>query len=348
MKKLFLLSIAILFICLYSCVEEIDLDIDTDEQFVVVDGFISDRLDEYEVRISTSAIIGVGNDNIFDDVSGAQVSVIDENGTSVMFQEAEEVPGTYRGTLQVNPNIAYEVRIEMPDGEIIRSEPARAPESPSIDSITFEVLVEEELNSAGNLVTNDFIDIFVNTTVTDQSKPFLRWRVSGQYEFKEVFPGALDQLRCYISNNLDLNNIIIFGTDDLNSNVLTDQFLVRTSIDDRFNTLYCFHVDQFSISEQEYNYWTNVLKLTDLDGGIFDPPPGALSNNLFSETNPDNNVFGYFSVSAVSEQRLFIGPSQIGFTPGTECRSFRFTTPRCSDCTVVIGSTREKPSFWPI
>ncbi len=336
---------SIFFLC---CVDEIDLNIDTDKQFVVIDGFISDRLDEYRVRVSTSAVIGLGNDNIFDNISGASVRVIDENGLAVNFQELEMEPGNYTGVMEVDPSLEYEVEVVMPDGEIIRSVPARALNSPDIDSLTFEVVTVEQINSAGNTVESDFIDIFTNTSVTDSEKPFLRWRVSGEYEFKEVFPGALDQLRCYVTNNLDLNNIEIFSTDDLNGNVLTDQFVIRTAVDDRFNTIYCFHVDQFGISEQEYDYWTNVQKLVDLEGSLFDPPPGELKNNLFSETNPDNIVLGYFSVSTVSEKRLFIGPQQIGYTVGTECRSFRFTTPRCSDCTTILGSTREKPPYWPI
>jgi hypothetical protein len=181
----------------------------------------------------------------------------------------------------------------------------------------------------------------------DSEKPFLRWRVSGEYEFKEVFPNQFEQQRCYVTNNLDLNRIEIFSTDELNGNALTDQFLVRTPVDGRFNTLYCFHVEQFGISEEEYNYWLNVQKLVELEGSLFDPPPGELKNNLFSETNPDNVVLGYFSVTTVSQKRFFMTPSEIGYTPGTECRSFRFTTERCQDCTVIVGSSREKPSYWP-
>lgn len=349
--KLLYTTIILCLSCLLfnSCIDEIDLNIDNDTQYVVVDGYISNRLDEYTIRLATSAIIGVGNDNIFEDISGAQVEVIDQNGVNIPFTESRDNPGSYLGTMQVDPDLAYEVYIQLADGEVIRSRPAKALPAPNIDSLTYEVVTVREINSAGNPVTNDYIDVFVNTSVNDTEKPFLRWRAQGIYEFKELYPMALNPRRCYVTNNIDLNTLQIFSTDELNGNVLRDEFVVRTSLDLRFNSLYCFHVDQFSISEEEYNYWTNVQKLVELEGALFDPPPGELKNNLISETNPDKIILGYFSVSSSSQERLFIGPSEIGYTILTDCTSlsFRRNPEICADCTLINGSTLEKPFYWP-
>lgn len=332
-----------------SCLDEIDLNIDNDTQYVVIDGYISNRLDDYTIRLATSAIIGVGNDNIFEDISGATIQVIDENGTTVNFIESAENPGSYIGRMSADPDLAYEIFVQLENGEIIRSEPAKSLASPAIDSLTYEVKSIEEINGAGNPVTTDYIDIFVNTTVTDIDKPFLRWRAEGIYEFKELYPMALNPRKCYVSNNIDLNTIRTLSTDELNSNVLTDEFVVRTVLDLRFNSLYCFHVDQFSISEEEYNYWLNVQKLVELEGALFDPPPGELKNNLYSESDPDKIILGYFSVSSSNQARIFIGPQEIGYTILTECTSlsFRRNPEICADCTRIVGSTLDKPFYWP-
>jgi len=68
--------IAILILILPSCIDEIELDIDNDAQFVVIDASISDVGGLYTVSVKTSPILGVGNDNIFTPISGATVALV--------------------------------------------------------------------------------------------------------------------------------------------------------------------------------------------------------------------------------------------------------------------------------
>jgi len=342
----------ILFLFLFgfaSCIDEIDLNIDTDKQFVVVDGYISDRSDTYTIRLTESAIIGVGNDNIFDSISGAKVKVINQNGDAVKFDEDLNEEGSYSAEMIAIPGNQYHVEIVLPGGDIIKSRPAGLLFSPDIDFLNYQLATEEQINDAGNTVDIEFIDVFVNTSVRPGESPFLRWRAEGVYQFQELYPMVLNPRKCYISNNIDLNNIEVYSTEDLSGDQLRDQFVVRTPIDFRFNMAYCFHVSQFSISEEEYNYYTNVQDLINIQGSLFDPPPGKLQNNLFNESNPDQLVLGYFSVSSVNGKRLFITPTEIGKTIPTGCTSnpFRNNPTQCADCTTIINSTLEKPEYWP-
>jgi len=90
-------------VLLSSCIDEIDLnidDLDTTNNFIVVEGFISDKLEKHSIRIYTSATIGIGDDNIFTDIENANVEVKDNPGNSVQFYEVADEPGVYSGVMQ--------------------------------------------------------------------------------------------------------------------------------------------------------------------------------------------------------------------------------------------------------
>jgi hypothetical protein len=334
---------------MFSCVEEIELDIDTDETSIVIDGLIADELAEYEIRVNNSAVIGVGNDNILTPVSGAEVLVMDEDQNAVRFIEKDSNPGVYKAVMQGEMGKAYHVKVTLPGGTIISSEPEIIPEKTFIDSLYFDVNVERELNASGNSVTSEFVDVFLNTTVEEENRPYLRWRVSGEFEFQELYPMAFNPRRCFIKDNIDINSLLIFNSNDLNGNVLYDQKVARMVLNQRFAVIYCIHVSQYQTSEREYNYWENVNQLINIDGTLFDPPPATIRGNLINESNPAQQIQGYFSVVSQSTQRLFIDITKKGFFFQTDCTSlsFRRNPPECADCTIINNSSLERPPYWP-
>jgi hypothetical protein len=62
-----------IFPCLIGCIDEIRLKIDDDNKSLAIEGLISDIFDTYQIRVHYSAVIGVGNDNVLEPISGAQV-----------------------------------------------------------------------------------------------------------------------------------------------------------------------------------------------------------------------------------------------------------------------------------
>lgn len=332
-------------IILSSCIDVIDLNIDdlgTTNNFVVVEGFISDKLEEHSIRIYTSATIGIGNDNIFTDIENASVEVKDDQGNSVLFYEVADEPGVYSGVMQAKPNVNYEIFIQLSTGEIIRSTEQKLNPAIPIDSITYAIRSVEEINRSGNLIVQDYVYIYVNSTIEDSEKKFIRWRSKGVYQFKELSAKA-NPITCYITNSIDNNIANVFNANDLSGNTLNNQFILRTPIDDRFHSLYCFHIEQILINEEEYNFWKNAKNLIELEGSLFDPPPGKIMSNLYSEQESDKTILGYFSVYSSVEKRIFISPSQIGYTPQALCVNFSELSfgDRCLDCTRIFGSTSE-------
>ena len=331
-----------------GCIDEIKLKIDTDQKQLAVDGLIADSLDIYKISVHNSAIIGVGNDNVLEPVTGASVVVYDELGASFEFIESEL--GVYAQLMKGEIGHSYFVEIVLPTGQTIRSAPVKMLPAPKIEKISTEVTEESSLNSAGNLVTDTRLIVKVDTRFDDFiEKPFLRWRAEGIYEFKERNPVSLNFKTCYVENKVDLNNLRIFDTRALGGDRIFDEPFLNTVLDYRFAFQYCFHISQYAMSETEYEYWKAVQDIITIDGSLFDPPPGTVRGNLFDADDPSNIVVGYFSVAGVSTKRYFANPQSLRQTyiePKCVNSRFRPVTSDCIDCTSISGSTLERPVYW--
>lgn len=348
MNRLLYIVLAILSLSV-ACVEEIDLNIDTDQTSIVIDGLIGDELQKYSIKVNNSAVLGVGTDNILTPISGASVAVVDDSGQVYSFIEDMEKVGTYKAVMKGEVGRSYRVEVELPDGTMIDSNPERILSKVAVDSLSFDVTSSGEINSSGNFVTIDYVNVKLTTTIADNDRPFLRWRAFGVYEFQEKYPMAFNPRKCYVNDNIDINNIQIFDGTLLNGVTLFDQEIFRTPLNRRFNVLYAASVVQYRISESEYDYWANVNDLINIDGTLFDPPPATIRGNLNNLTNPDNIIQGYFSVVSQSTNRLFIDVSKLGYFAESECtfQSFRPNPPECSDCTTIQNSSLNKPDYWP-
>lgn len=348
MKKIFLLLFSLIVIyTIFSCVDEVNLNVDTTQRSVVIDGFVTDSLGDFTLKISESSVIGIGNDNILDPISGAKASVVDSDGTTYPYQEVEN--GTYLlNSFKAFRGKSYYVDIVLPDGRHYQSKPSSLRSSSLIDDITYEVREESFRNNAGALVIENRIYTKIATDVSKaESPPFLRWRVRGEYQFLEAYRGALNPRYCYIPINLDINDIRIFNAADLNDGILYEQVIADTEYDFRFAIQFCYHISQYSISEEEYTYWKNIKEVIDIDGGLFDPPPGTIVGNIRNVDNPDDIAVGYFSVSSVFFKRAFVNRDDTGIFIRDKCGGFRFDVPfGCMNCLDITQSTLERPDYW--
>ena len=331
-----------------SCIDEIDLDIFSDERSVVINGLITDKGGESTITVALSPILGIGNDNILDPISGARVTLKNSQNEGIIYSESLEKPGEYSANLNVDVNETYHVEVVLPDGDRIVSEPQTFPQkSPEIENLDFDLVNVETISESGNVAEREIVELYA-TTSTLQENTFLRWRVKGEYQFVERAFGLLNPRNCYVKENIDFNNIVIAESSDFSDRKINNLPIVSTAFNSRFHIVYLFNVFQYSIHPEEYEYWQQVDKLINIDGTLFDPPPGLIFGNLKNETNPNENVQGYFSVVSESFERLFAVPSRKGFFIDSDCFS-RPNAPnpeRCVDCTSILNSTLERPDYW--
>lgn len=332
---------------LNSCIDEVKLDIDNNQQRLVLEGQIADSLQVYTIKISNSAIIGVGNDNILTPVSGATVMVLDDEGGS--FEFAETSPGNYSREMRGEVGRTYHLEVTTSDGKSIKSNPTVLRASPPLLPASAEVIQDITISANGRPVTANKLSVKMNTDVSGLAdRPYLRWQAKGEYEFKENYPMALNTKTCYIKNNIDINNIKVFDTNDLAGGLLTDEPFLLTDYNYRFAFQYCFHLFQYSISKEEYKYWQTVHDIVNIDGSLFDPPPGTVKGNLYNTNDPEEQILGYFSVAGVSYRREFMDAISLSFYVEPKCSSlsFRPQYSECRECLQIANSSLDKPSYW--
>ncbi len=350
MKKILYALILLTFsVSIWSCIDEIALNVDTEQRTLVVDGFVTDSLGNFQVKLSQSSVIGIGNDNILDPVPGATVQLLDTDGGSYPYLELEEQPGVYElADFKALRGKAYFIDVILPDGNHYQSKPATLRSSSKIDNISYEVTEETYRNNVGDLITENRILTKIASDFSNAAeRPFLRWRVSGQYQLQEQYRGALNPQRCYVNVNLDINDIRLFDASQVNGDALFEQVISETTYDFRFGDQFCYHISQYSISEDEFNYWSNIKEVIDIDGSLFDPPPGTVIGNIVNVDNVNDVAVGYFSVASVSFVRNFINSNELDVFVRPKCAGFFFTPPfGCMNCLEVNSSTREKPEYW--
>jgi hypothetical protein len=131
-------------------------------------------------------------------------------------------------------------------------------------------------------------------------------------------------------------------------------------------------VNQYSLNEDEYLYWEKLQNISQQVGGLYDIIPSVVASNVYSLSDPNEKVLGYFSVSASSSRRIFIkerfsgvmsqytndaciadtafGSEPIPASAWEIINNFRppynvYTYNKgCADCTV--RGTKTEPLFW--
>lgn len=349
MNRYYTFSLILFTLLLFTqCVDEITLDIDGAASKIAVDGLIADSLDTYSVRVHYSSVIGVGNDNILEPVTGARVEVLDDAGNR--FEFVEDKAGIYTKEMEGEVGRSYHVEIVLADGTTIESMPELLQAAPSIGAVTTEVRDETSINTAGNAEVDQRLILKMNTDLAGlPTRPFLRWRAEGEYEFKEWYQMALNLKTCYIQNTVDLNNLRVFDTRTLAGTKIEEEPFINTTLNYRFAIQYCFHIKQYALPEREFLYWNAIKDITNIDGSLFDPPPGTVRGNLINKSNPDDIIVGYFSVNGVQSQRFFANPqtlNQVYIEPKCRGRFGQSPTPDCLDCTLIQNSTILRPEYW--
>lgn len=346
MKKIHLILIVLVSFVCTRCIDEISLDIDTDQQRLIVDGLIADSLQVYTIKISNSAIIGVGNDNVLTPVSHAEVKVLDDSGNSFEFLETS--PGNYTREMKGEVGKSYHVEVKTPDGKTIMSTPELLKKAPAIEAVTTQMVDESYLSNAGKFINSPKLILNMSTTATGPEQRFLHWRAEAEYEFKEAYPGALSTKVCYVKNNVDLNNISVYDAEDFVGGQISAQQVLKTDFNHRFADMFCFHLFQYCISEAEYKYWKSVDDIVNIDGSPFDPPPGTVRGNLYMVGDTKEQVLGYFSVAGVSYKREFMNSQTLGIFIERKCHglSFRPQYAECMECLDILNSSVTKPPYW--
>jgi len=132
-----------------SCQKVIDVDLNSGDPKVVIEGGISDQPGPYHIRLTRT--VNFDRPNEFPAISGASVRISDDAGNAEMLTETS--PGIYTcSTLLGTPGRVYTLEVSA-DGEVYTSS-STLPDPVPIDSLT----LEDALFGAGKTVNVHFRD----------------------------------------------------------------------------------------------------------------------------------------------------------------------------------------------
>jgi hypothetical protein len=367
-QKIFIFSIILL---LNGCIVQFVPETEEEKDLVVVEGLITDQPEINTIKLSRSQPLGVRYQA--KPIKGCVVRIVDNLGNSTTLKES--VAGTYvtdpvrfRGiigrsyTLHINTNTAY-------NNLTFKTMPIEMKAVPPIDSLFYEKVTLKEADGISQKLEG--CQVYLNTRDPANNCKFYRWEYSETWEFR--LPYSVPNRICWISGNSGIINV-------KNTSILQEDRINRYPINfisnqtDRLRVKYSMLVNQYSLNEDEYTYWDKLQNISENIGGLYDITPAAIPSNVWCESDPNEKVLGYFSVSARTSKRIFIqdyfygvinlytgcptdtivGNAPIpglntivwviendGLIPPTKVLT---DNKGCADCT-VRGTTKE-PAFW--
>lgn len=252
---------------LFSCEEVIDVDLNSANPRLVIDGsinwFKNTTGNEQSITLTLSA-------PFFDDqvppANDAIVSITDSNDNIFNFIEDGNTGVYYNNTFIPVLNEIYTLNINYNNEDYTASEILK-----SVASIDFV-----EQNDQGGFTGENIELKAYYTDPADEENYYL-------FEFISDIP-VVPALEVYEDRFTNGNQIFGFYTEeDLESQ---DDVIIRN----------------YGISKEFYEFMFILLQQgSEESGGPFETQPATVRGNCINQTNPDNAPFGYFRLSEVDE-----------------------------------------------
>lgn len=313
-RKSFFLAILIL---LGNCIDPYVPKLGGYGSVLVVEGLITDQNISYTVKLSRTI---TGKDDIPEKVSGATMYVSDNQGMKTDLKEF--TPGIYKTDSSVFRGSAgkyYTLHIITSDDQEYQSESCFLEPVGNIDSL-FIIKDQEIINNGTE--TADGVRILLNSE--KGTNDYYRWSFEEEWKFRvpnvkkynyineeTIIPLATYKEYCWKKHKS--GDVLIKNIDSDQGERIENQSVnfIATSKSDRLLLQYSILVKQFSISKNEYDFWTNMKKVNESGDDIFASQPFPVISNIHCVSNPGETVLGYFQVSAVQEKRMNISLSDV-------------------------------------
>lgn len=281
-----------------GCVAKFIPEIEEDRELLVVQGLLTNQNEPDTIKLSRSLPLGQKIDAR--PVTGSTVSISDDEGNSYTLSETNAGSYTTPPSFIRTPGRFYTLHINS-GGLNYESFPMEMKPVPPIDSVYYEKSVIEKPFQSFKGV--DACDIFLDTHDPTGNCKFYRWDFSETWVFRLLY--EVPNNTCWISDNSHYVNVK--STAAFNeSKVIRYPLIHISNLTDRLQTRYSILVNQYSINEDEFNYWEKISNIAVQVGSLYDIIPASVPSNIQCIENPGEKVLGYFSVSAKTSKRIYI------------------------------------------
>lgn len=348
-KTLTILSIVVLTMSTLRCIDPITFESNVNRNFLVVDAQITDEPGPHLIRLGRSAAFASALDEGNElPVTGATISVIDEDGISTPF--IERTNGFYLSSPNFKGEIGktYTLHIRTPDGHQYESTPQQIPNKIAIDSVYWEVvpITIPATGFATKPVDSHAIQFYVDA-VAPSNNYFFKWEWEGTYQYaapRRPFVCFFDEVASEeahaVSHELGLKKEV-------------SRLPVSLKVlNYKFQRNYAYNLKLFAFEREAYVFWRQVDRQLNSMGSIFDSAPTRLTSNITNPENDDEVILGFFSAMSVSEKRTYVrrGDIDVEFMdlptlcPGDVPEGQ--LDPRCIDCRNLPGNYVTPPDWW--
>lgn len=363
MKKI--LIYCSVFLAFNSCIEPYEFVVEDESPGFVIDGYITNTSylqslsypsdgELMQVKISyTSDVDNVENSEI----SGAKVWLQDKAGNQWNYSSEGNTGNYYLSDpdFKALQGVDYQIVVVLPQGDTIKSTWERLPHNIDLPmgDIRFEEItknVYQFIQGERTIVNQKGVDVMIELPENDSDQPVhYHWEFQPTWIYIAPLASSTSIYRkCWASNQVFLSDYQLHQ--DLNGGYKNRLFYLPTEYNERiFHKLSVLVVQQI-LSEDYYNYWSEIKAQADR-GGLFAEPPYNLKTNL-SSSNPDVRVNGYFAVVAEQAKRWYFDTSMLSYNvPNTQlesCQEMPFPSLKCNNCEAYQGgeATNVKPSWW--
>lgn len=315
MKK-YLFKIIVLLVILpfiNSCTEPFEIEVRDFNKAMVVEASITNENKFQEIRLSEAFKL---DETLPKPVTNAIVKVKDENNNIYNFNETN--PGVYISTIKFSAqvDVNYQLHITTSTGREYESKPTKTASTTQIDKVyaTLEKSIANE----------DEFRINVDSYDASGKSKYYRYEYEETYKIEAPFWSPIEAFvlntspkRVKIDNKLDKTKKICYQTNYSNSIIQTEtsdlsedrvtKFAIRRINADNFIVSYRYSVlvKQYVQSLEAYTYYKVLNKFSNASNLLSQSQPGFFSGNIYSTTDKNEKVIGFFEVSTVSEKRMF-------------------------------------------
>jgi hypothetical protein len=342
-----IIGLALFLLLVIGCSVEFIPDSNENKEQLVVEGMITDQNRVNRIKLSRS--LPVGKPLVRKAVKGAVITITDEKG--IISTLTESPPGTYSTDSTIfrgRVGGLYALNIKIGNVNYATDFSEMKP-VPPINSLYYEKVV-----IAASRDTNDIDEgckVYVDSFDPSGKCLFFRWDYTETWEYR--IPYIVANRICFITERSD--EILIKNT-SLYSQARVSKYPIVfiSNKTDRLKEKYSILVNQYSLNESEYNFWEKVQNISHNVGNLYDVTPVAISGNIRCCNDPQETVLGYFSVSAVTQKRLFIQDKFLGLPNFvTYCATDTLTgklpeTGLNTEFWVIEDYSDELPPFWVI
>ncbi len=379
--KLSLIFLSLLLLVLPACIDKFEPDLNGADSMLVIDGGIYDSDGPFTIALSYSTNVYTPK---YQPISNASVKVLDDQGNTFLFTEAES--GQYFSSgMSGIPGRSYKLLIVTPDGKHYESSSELLRSSSAIDNIRYQLEYHKDARYPYQLAGYQF---YVSAKLNSDTNAWYMWRMVKTYEYHSEFladayyngkirpfpkPDSLQV--CWKTEYV--KSVITLNTKNLVNPDLTDFPLNYVNTEGReLSVRYSQLTEQLTVNADAIRYFKTIIEGSGNQSNLYTQQPFQILGNVVCADDPNEAVLGYFLVAGRSALRLFAAPPNVEFhyyvfvldvEDYRNMRFIKYSSPsiwpiylttgdanssalawpaqECIDCR-LRGGTLTKPDFW--